>query len=245
MPKRRVPRSNSVSSGRAARRATMSPNAVAGPVAKTTAVAVPLTTEVPRNTSAGASGPPDASAPVSAAFSAGSDSPVSARLLDVEVDGFDQARVGRHQVAGGEADDVARPRAASRGNSRHAPSRRTVAVGATCCWSRFTARSERKVCQKLIPALSETIAAMMAAFSTSPSDGRHRRRRRAGSARAGSPPCAGASVPSRRRSGARARSRRARAVAPRRSRTRGRARSFRAVRRAPPASDPRASPPPL
>ena len=56
MPKRRVPRSNSVSSGRAARRATMSPNAVRAPVAKTTALPVPLTIDVPRKSRAGAVG---------------------------------------------------------------------------------------------------------------------------------------------------------------------------------------------
>ena len=78
IPKRRVPRSNSVSSGRAARRSTMSPNAVSRPDAKTTAVAVPLTIEVPRKTRPGESGPLDESASFAASFSAGSDSPVRA-----------------------------------------------------------------------------------------------------------------------------------------------------------------------
>ena len=77
-PKRFMPRSNSVSSGRAASRVTTSPNGVPGPIATTTAVAVPLTTEVPRKTNDGESGPTDASSSRVAAFSAGNASPVSA-----------------------------------------------------------------------------------------------------------------------------------------------------------------------
>ena len=44
------PRSKAVSSGRAARRTAMSPKAVRAPVLMTSAVAEPLTTDVPRNT---------------------------------------------------------------------------------------------------------------------------------------------------------------------------------------------------
>ena len=47
-PNWRVPRSNSVSGGRIERRFAIPPNTVAGPVAVTKAVAVPLTIEVPR-----------------------------------------------------------------------------------------------------------------------------------------------------------------------------------------------------
>ena len=56
----------------------MSPNSVLGPVAVTIAVATPLTTDVPRKTRSGASGPvaPCASS-APAILSAGSDSPVS------------------------------------------------------------------------------------------------------------------------------------------------------------------------
>ena len=63
IPNRRVPRSNSVSSGRAARRATMSPKAVSWPVAKTTAMPVPLTIDVPRKSRSGESGPVAVSVP--------------------------------------------------------------------------------------------------------------------------------------------------------------------------------------
>ena len=75
----RMPRWNSVSGGGVDRRAAMSPNAVSRPVATTTARAVPLTTDVPRNTrflaSAGCRGGVARSL---ASFSAGIDSPVSA-----------------------------------------------------------------------------------------------------------------------------------------------------------------------
>ena len=50
------PRSNEVGSARDASRAAMSPKDVLGPVATTNAVAVPLTTEVPRKTMFSASG---------------------------------------------------------------------------------------------------------------------------------------------------------------------------------------------
>ena len=55
----------------------MSPNIVFAPVASATAVPVPLTTEVPRNTRSGASGPVVPLGVVATALSAGSDSPVS------------------------------------------------------------------------------------------------------------------------------------------------------------------------
>ena len=49
-PKRRTPRAKSVSGSRCARRAATAPNAVSGPVAATSTVAVPLRTEEPRKT---------------------------------------------------------------------------------------------------------------------------------------------------------------------------------------------------
>jgi hypothetical protein len=56
----------------------MSPNIVFSPVAVATAVAVPLTTEVPRKTRCGASAPIVSSWPTGdAILSAGSDSPVN------------------------------------------------------------------------------------------------------------------------------------------------------------------------
>ena len=54
---RRRPCSNSVSGARVPRRTAMSPKSVLGPVATATAVPVPLTTDVPRKTRWGASGP--------------------------------------------------------------------------------------------------------------------------------------------------------------------------------------------
>ena len=69
-PKVRRPRSNSVSGGFSARRAAMPPRAVWAPVFSTRIVAVPLTTEVPRDTRP--------SSPWPTVFSAGIDSPVRA-----------------------------------------------------------------------------------------------------------------------------------------------------------------------
>ena len=54
--KRRRPCSNSVSGDRLPSRTAMSPNIVFGPVAMASAVPVPLTTDVPRNTRCGAFG---------------------------------------------------------------------------------------------------------------------------------------------------------------------------------------------
>ncbi len=71
------PRSNEVGSEREARRAAMSPKEVLAPVATTSALAVPLTTEVPRKTMFSASGLVETSSP-RACFSTGSDSPVNA-----------------------------------------------------------------------------------------------------------------------------------------------------------------------
>lgn len=66
-----APGQNAVSAGRAAKRAAISPKAVRAPVVETTsAVAVPLTTEVPRNTMLAASGCVDAAARVTS-FSIG------------------------------------------------------------------------------------------------------------------------------------------------------------------------------
>ena len=74
---RRSPCSNSVSGARLRNRTAMSPNIVFGPVAVASAVPVPLTTDVPRNTRSGASGPVPPVGAAAAALSAGSDSPVS------------------------------------------------------------------------------------------------------------------------------------------------------------------------
>ena len=72
-------RSKSVSSGRIARRSAMAPKMVCEPVLKISALAVPLTTDVPRKTRFGASGPlEDCPSGTSDSFSTGNDSPVSA-----------------------------------------------------------------------------------------------------------------------------------------------------------------------
>ena len=102
-PKCRRPRSNSVSGARAASRAAMSPNWVARPVATTRAVAVPLTTDVPSQTVPRAS-PSGASA----VFSDGQRLAGQRGLLHVQIARFEQVGVGRDEIAGAEADDVAR-----------------------------------------------------------------------------------------------------------------------------------------
>ena len=85
----------------------MSPNAVSRPVAKTTAVAVPLTIDVPRKTRSGESGPVDRQRAAAGDLLGRQRLAGERRLLHVEVGGIDQARVGGDQVAGGEPDDVA------------------------------------------------------------------------------------------------------------------------------------------
>ena len=119
-PNCRVPRSNSVSGGRAARRAAMSPNGGARPVATTSAVAVPLTTDVPeeaprcrRRAGCGAAGVAGA-----ASFSAGSDSPVSAACC-----------TWRSRASSSRASAGTRSPAASRITSPGTSSRRGLAPG--------------------------------------------------------------------------------------------------------------------
>jgi len=88
------------------------------------AVAVPLTTEVPSSTNVTETRPGFAS------FSTGIDSPVSADSWRWRSVAFQQARVGRHEVAGTQPNDVTRDdRDAS--TSLNTPSRSAVAVGAT------------------------------------------------------------------------------------------------------------------
>ena len=161
--KRWIPRSNSLSGGRARRRVAMSPNFVAAPVAVTTAVAVPLTTEVPRNTAPRSPCGPDW---LAASFSAGIDSPVSAASCTC------RSRAERRRASAGTRSPAERrttsPGTTSRrASSRKDPSRKTVAVGATFSESRSAARCERYVCAKLSPTPRRTTKMMIVALATS------------------------------------------------------------------------------
>ena len=95
-----MPRSNSVSGGRAARRAAMSPKAVDGPVASTTAVAVPLTTEVPRKTVLRAVGElPRRFGGLRGLLLGRHGFARESGLLDVQILGLEQAGRRRHEIA--------------------------------------------------------------------------------------------------------------------------------------------------
>ena len=58
----------------------------------------------------------------------------------------------------------------ARSTSAKAPSRSTVAVGATVARRRSTARCERNVCAKFIATLSETMTMLMVALTSSPTN---------------------------------------------------------------------------
>ena len=178
IPKRRVPRSNSVSSGRAARRSTMSPNAVSRPVANTTAGRGAAHDGRAEEDQLGESGPSAVSGPAVADFSAGSDSPVSAACCTCRSSRLDEPRVGRDEIAGGRGGSTSPSTSSRRGNStqrrRAGPSRsvRPVAAAASP-----RARAERL--PEVEPALSSTMAPMIAHWR--PRRGAPRRcRRRAG-----------------------------------------------------------------
>ena len=168
-----MPRSNSVSGARRARLVTMPPNAVREPVAVTSASARPLTTLEPTNTRSLASAGFSEAALSSwlefapTFFSTGSDSPVSAACCTCK-----SLATSSRASAGTSAPAVKRIRSPGtislRGNSSHAPSRLTVAVGATCTRKPSAAICERRVCAKSSPMLPITMAAMMPAFSQSP-----------------------------------------------------------------------------
>ena len=134
-PNRRMPRSNSVSGGRVASRAAMSPKAVAGPVATTSGHGRPAhdrgaeedDVRAPRPLAGRPAGRSIAS------FSAGMRLAGERGLLHVEVSRLHEAGVGGDEVAGGEANHVAghelaarrsppRPRRAGRSRSAR-PSR--------------------------------------------------------------------------------------------------------------------------
>src|SRR4051794_37300176 len=102
-----MPRSNSVSGGRSARRWAMAPYSVCRPVAVTTHSALPLRTLVPRYTQFSRSRTGAAAATVPARFSAGKLSPLTDRLGDEEIGGLQQDAVSRHDAAGRQMDDVA------------------------------------------------------------------------------------------------------------------------------------------
>ncbi len=107
-PKRRMPRSNSVSGGRSVSRCAMAPNSVDEPVLTTRQRAVPLRTFVPRETQlvrlARPGGRRDDAGPLlnRKAF-AGQD-----RLADEAVRRVENDAVGRDEAAGREQHDVAR-----------------------------------------------------------------------------------------------------------------------------------------
>ena len=116
---------------------------VLGPVAIARAVAVPLTTDVPRNTRCGASGP-DALPSVDAwaCLSAGNDSPVSIDCwTERSRDSSKLASAGTRSPA--ESRKTSPGTTLRRGISIHAPSRWTVAVGTTDERRRSAACCER------------------------------------------------------------------------------------------------------
>ena len=80
-PKRRMPRSNSVSGGRRASRSAIRPNAVPAPVWATRTAAVPLRTVVPMKTQFVRSARPASGFASPGAFSTGKVSPVSTAWL--------------------------------------------------------------------------------------------------------------------------------------------------------------------
>ena len=88
-------------------------------------------------------------------------------LLHVEIAGLDEPRVGGHEIAGGEADDVARHELGAR-QLPPAPSRSTVAVGTIVCRSRSAADVERAVCTASSSTLSATVPTMMSASTVWP-----------------------------------------------------------------------------
>ncbi len=134
-PKRRVPRSNSVSGARSPSPAATRPSSVAGPVTSTTAVPSPLTTDVPRYTA------PVRSA-ASTCFSLGRDSPVrSASFMKRSRAAIRRASAGTRSPA---FRRITSPTTTSRtGISRSRPSRTTVASWATCRLSPSAAACER------------------------------------------------------------------------------------------------------
>src|ERR1700674_3106641 len=90
-----MPRWNSVSGARLAKRTAMSPKAVARPVAVVSATPVPLTTEVPRKTQLCASAKLSVGeSRSSASLSTGSDSPVNAACWTCRT-----AEITRHELA--------------------------------------------------------------------------------------------------------------------------------------------------
>ncbi len=134
----------------------MPPNCVRGPVCSTTAVAVPLTTDVPSHTGSGT------------CLSTGSDSPVSADCCTAR--SFDTTRRASAGTRSPADSRTTSPGTTARtGTSSHEPSRSTVAVGMTDAFSRSAARCDRNVCQKLRTTPSRTIVTMMPASVCWPS----------------------------------------------------------------------------
>ena len=144
------------------------PNAVAEPVATTTARAEPWWTTVPMKAHDGRSTAESRRRPARADFAAGIDSPVSTASSHSSWRGLQQAHVGRDEVA----DAQARPRRRARARARRRGARRRRA-SPTASWrmlacSAATARSERYSLTNPSPTLSTTIAAMIAASVGSP-----------------------------------------------------------------------------
>ena len=156
----------------------MSPNIVLARSAMATAVPVPLTTEVPRNTQVRRVRVAWHSCGVVADRLVGRQRLAGQhRLLDRQIAATRAAVRRPAPVAGREPEHVARhdvPAAASR---CQVPSRSTVAVGVTDARSRSAACCERYDCQKLIATPSTTIVTMIRASTRCPSVRRSRWRR--------------------------------------------------------------------
>ena len=146
----------------------MAPNSVLAPVSTTTAVAVPLTTCVPRYTAfmrcaSGASG-----ALVPACFSAGYDSPVSA-AWSTKRSFASSSRASPGMFAPAARWTMSPGTTCSRGMSRVRPERVTMEVVWIIASSRWTAVDARCSCQKPRSALAPKIPRMMPPSARSPS----------------------------------------------------------------------------
>ena len=106
-PKRRIPRSNSVSGGRSVSRCAMAPNSVAGPVATTRHRAMPLRTLVPRNTQFVRAPSPRGLIDRSWLLLDGKALAGQHRFAHEEVRGLEDDRISRHKTAGREKHDIA------------------------------------------------------------------------------------------------------------------------------------------
>ncbi len=163
-PNRRVPRSNSVSGGRASKLVATRPNSVAGPVATMTATPSPLITEVPRKTAVTASPSPPATAAGGRLLLAGQRLAGERGFVDEQVPGREKPASAGHQIAGrleaGSRRPPRRPAPAPRARPRRGSPSRSGRPGPR---SRAAACCDRYAWVKLSATLSTSISAMITA----------------------------------------------------------------------------------